>query len=224
MKLIAYALTALFVSGIELTPENWDEKTAGRTIFIRLFTHSCEYCMEVEPSWLRLMKTFENRDTVLIADVDCEGQGKDLCSKMGVVDDYPTLKWGNPKNPENLERYHESFQYDDLLTFAGKNIAPICGPKHMDLCDADETAKIKAMQALGTDILEAKIFEIQKSINMVEHTFEKKYEQLYEEYEKEYTQVRQERVRAIELLKGEDFGLKKIVLAQLQTHGRHDEL
>jgi len=35
MKLLACALTALFVSGIELTPENWDEKTEGKTVFIK---------------------------------------------------------------------------------------------------------------------------------------------------------------------------------------------
>jgi len=35
MKLLTFALAALMVLGIELTPGNWDEKTAGKTVFIK---------------------------------------------------------------------------------------------------------------------------------------------------------------------------------------------
>jgi len=35
MKVLTYALMALMVFGIELTPANWDEKTAGKTVFIK---------------------------------------------------------------------------------------------------------------------------------------------------------------------------------------------
>jgi len=224
MKLITYALTALFVSGIELTLENWDEKTAGKTVFIRCIIPTCDFCKEVEPPWLRLMKTFENRAAELVADVDCAGAGKDLCVKMGVTHIYPTIKWGDPKNPENLEEYMEGFEYDDLLTFAGKNIGPICGPKHMDLCDADETAKIEAMRALGAEKLEAKINKIQEKINAVELSFQKKYEKLYEGYEKEYAEVEKDRDTTVKLLKGDDFAFKRVVLFDLQAAERHDEL
>jgi len=35
MKVLLYVLAALTVSGIELTPDNWEEKTAGKTVFIK---------------------------------------------------------------------------------------------------------------------------------------------------------------------------------------------
>jgi len=35
MNIFVCALAALTVFGIELTPGNWDEKTAGKTVFIK---------------------------------------------------------------------------------------------------------------------------------------------------------------------------------------------
>jgi len=35
MKVLLYVLAALTVSGIELTADNWEEKTAGKTVFIK---------------------------------------------------------------------------------------------------------------------------------------------------------------------------------------------
>jgi len=35
MKALMSMLVALLVSGIELTPDNWEEKTAGKTVFIK---------------------------------------------------------------------------------------------------------------------------------------------------------------------------------------------
>jgi len=35
MKLLTCALAALTVLSLELTPDNWDEKTGGKTVFIK---------------------------------------------------------------------------------------------------------------------------------------------------------------------------------------------
>jgi len=35
MNILTCALAALTVFGIELTPDNWDEQTAGKTVFIK---------------------------------------------------------------------------------------------------------------------------------------------------------------------------------------------
>jgi len=35
MVLLSLALAALTVFSIELTPENWEEKTSGKTVFIK---------------------------------------------------------------------------------------------------------------------------------------------------------------------------------------------
>jgi hypothetical protein len=35
MKFLLLAALAIVASAIELTPDNWDEKTAGKTVFIK---------------------------------------------------------------------------------------------------------------------------------------------------------------------------------------------
>jgi len=163
------------------------------------------------------MREFEESETALVADVDCTADGKELCTKVGVKG-YPTLKFGDPNN---LEDYKGGRDYDDLLTFAKENLGPTCGPENMDLCDADQKAKIEAIQAKGLEALNAEIKELDDSIKNAEEHFETELKKLQETYE----QLQKDKDAAVEAAKGKDLGLMKTVRAHLQaTAGKHDEL
>jgi len=163
------------------------------------------------------MREFEESETALVADVDCTAEGKSLCSKVGVKG-YPTLKYGDPNN---LEDYKGGRDYDDLLTFAKENLGPTCGPDSMDLCNAEEKAKIEAIMAKGLDKLKAEIKEIDDTIKNAEDKFEKEVKKLQETYE----QLQKDKDEAVAAAKDKDLGLMKSVRAHLQsTSGKHDEL
>jgi len=163
------------------------------------------------------MREFDESETALVADVDCTADGKELCTKVGVKG-YPTLKYGDPNN---LEDYKGGRDYDDLLTFAKENLGPTCGPENMDLCDADQKAKIEAIQAKGLETLNAEIKELDDSIKNAEENFETKLKELQATYE----QLQKDKDEAVEAAKGKDLGLMKTVRAHLQkTAGKHDEL
>jgi len=163
------------------------------------------------------MREFDESETALVADVDCTADGKELCTKVGVKG-YPTLKYGDPNN---LEDYKGGRDYDDLLTFAKENLGPTCGPENMDLCDADQKAKIEAIQAKGLETLNMEIKELDDSIKNAEETFETKLKELQATYE----QLQKDKDEAVETAKGKDLGLMKSVRAHLQkTAGKHDEL
>jgi len=164
------------------------------------------------------MREFEESETALVADVDCTADGKELCTKVGVKG-YPTLKYGDPNN---LEDYKGGRDYDDLLTFAKENLGPTCGPGDMDLCNADEKAKIEAIQAKGLETLEAEIKELDDSIKNAEEHFETELKKLQETYE----QLQKDKDEAVEAAKGKDLGLMKTVRAHLisQAGNEHDEL
>jgi len=163
------------------------------------------------------MREFEESETALVADVDCTADGKELCTKVGVKG-YPTLKYGDPNN---LEDYQGGRDYDDLLTFAKENLGPTCGPENLDLCDADQKAKIEAIQAKGLETLEAEIKKLDDSIKNAEEHFETELKKLQETYE----QLQKDKDAAVEDAKGKDLGLMKTVRAHLQaTAGKHDEL
>jgi len=163
------------------------------------------------------MREFDESETALVADVDCTADGKELCTKVGVKG-YPTLKYGDPNN---LEDYKGGRDYDDLLTFAKENLGPTCGPENMDLCDADQKAKIEAIQAKGLETLIAEIKELDDSIKNAEEHFETELKKLQETYK----QLQTDKDEAVEAAKGKDLGLMKSVRAHLQaTAGKHDEL
>jgi len=163
------------------------------------------------------MREFDESETALVADVDCTADGKELCTKVGVKG-YPTLKYGDPNN---LEDYQGGRDYDDLLTFAKENLGPTCGPDNMDLCDADQKAKIEAIQAKGLETLNSEIKELDDSIKNAEENFETKLKELQATYE----QLQKDKDEAVEAAKGKDLGLMKSVRAHLQkTAGKHDEL
>jgi len=163
------------------------------------------------------MREFDESETALVADVDCTAEGKELCTKEGVKG-FPTLKYGDPNN---LEDYKGGRDYDDLLTFAKENLGPTCGPENMDLCDADQKAKIEALQAKGLETLEAEIKELDDSIKNAEEHFETELKKLQTTYE----QLQKDKDAAVEAAKGKDLGLMKTVRTHLQAKaGKHDEL
>merc|ERR1711920_142390 len=111
--------------------------------------------------------------------------------------------------------------YDDLLTFAKENLGPTCGSDNMDLCDADQKAKIETIQAKGLETLNAEIKELDDSIKNAEEHFETELKKLQETYE----QLQKDKDEAVEAAKEKDLGLMKSVRAHLQaTAGKHDEL
>ena len=74
MKSVAALLLTLCAtsSAIELTPDNWDEVTAGKTVFLKMFAPWCGHCKKMKPDWDKLMEEFKDSPTALVADVVCK--------------------------------------------------------------------------------------------------------------------------------------------------------
>ena len=133
----------------------------------------------MKPAWDKLMDEFKDSKTALVADVDCTVH-QDLCGKHG-VQGYPTIKYGDPNN---MEDYQGGRDFDDLQKFAKENLGPSCGPANVDLCDAEQKAKIQAFQALSADELAKKIEAEEKKITDAEENFKSEVEKLQATYEK----------------------------------------
>lgn len=222
MKLITFGLTVLVVLGIELTSENWDEQTEGKSIFVKFYVPYCAFCEGMQPAWEQLTKTFEDSATVLFGEVDCDGTGEDLCEYFG-ISSYPTLKYGDPNN---LEKYWGMMGYDSLLEFTMENVVQICGPTKLDLCDEDQKVKIDTMEKLGIKSLEAKFADLEVNIESTEANFEADVDKLYQEHMEAYDKLLADKDETIKVFKeNNDFVLMKMVLAKLQASQEgHSEL
>merc|ERR1719362_438548 len=100
------------------------------------------------------MAEYKDHKSILIADVDCTTGGKSLCEEVG-VQGYPTIKHGDPSS---LEDYEGGRSFDQLKKFAAENLGPKCGPDNLDLCDAENKAKIE-------ELIKLPLAEITKQID-----------------------------------------------------------
>merc|ERR1711879_1105505 len=103
----------------------------------------------------KLMKEYKDHASILIADVDCTTEGKDLCETVG-VQGYPTIKYGDPNN---LEDYEGGRDLKSLQQFAKDNLGPRCGPANLDLCDAENKKKIDGFMTMPIADLKKAISE-----------------------------------------------------------------
>ena len=69
----------------------------------------------MKPAWDSLAQQMANSDKVVVADVDCTAEGKDLCERFG-VQGFPTIKYFNPPDEEG-EDYSGGRDLDALKAF-----------------------------------------------------------------------------------------------------------
>ena len=203
-KLVVLTLAASTYA-VELTPDTWDEKTAGKTVFVKFFAPWCGHCKAMKPAWDSLMDEYSSSETVLVADVDCIGDGKDLCDKVGVKG-FPTIKWGDPSS---LEDYQGGRDLPALKKFTAE-LKPVCNVDTHENCDDDQTAAIAVLKKESVDDLEQKVKDHDKTKADIESTFQEGVQGLQEQYK---TMSELKDTGLADLATAANIGLVKSVLA-----------
>ena len=178
MKSILTLATIITMAlGLELTPDTWDEQTAGKTVFVKFFAPWCGHCKSMKPAWDTLMSEYEGSENILIADVDCINSGKDLCEKVG-VQGFPTIKHGDPAN---LEDYKGGRDADSLKKFASE-LKPSCDIVSMENCDEEQISTINTFKEKTEDELQQMIDDEEKERTDAEKLFQDEVKKLQEQY------------------------------------------
>jgi len=198
------ALGASSASALELSPDNFEAQTAGKSVFLKFFAPWCGHCKKLKPDWDKLMDEFGSSSTQLVADVDCTAEGKPLCDENGVKG-YPTLKWGDPSD---LQDYQGGRTFDDLKKFVEENLKPLCSVKNMDLCDGEKKSQIEKYLGMAKEDLEAAVAYEEKKIADAEETFKTEVAALQERYSK----LSEEKEATAAAVKNAGLGLMKSVL------------
>lgn len=175
-----FAFVATAASGLQLTKDDFDEKTAGKSVFIKFFAPWCGHCKAMAPAWEELMKEYAESATSVVAEVDCTSDGgKALCQEHG-VQGFPSIKHGDPSA---LEDYQGGRDSDSLKTFAKDNLKPLCSPSTIEHCDDEKKAQIESLSAMSAEELNSKIEEKEKEIKDAEENFNTELEKLQKAYE-----------------------------------------
>jgi len=90
---------------LELTHENYDQITEGKTVFIKHYAPWCGHCKAMARDWKKLMDEYADSATVVVAEADCTGTGKKLCEKHGIKG-FPAIRFGDPSNLEEYKSVH----------------------------------------------------------------------------------------------------------------------
>lgn len=200
-------------SAVELTSDNYDSMTSGKSVFLKFFAPWCGHCKKLKPDWDKLIEEI-NDEKRLVADVDCTAEGKALCDANGVRG-YPTLKYGDPSD---LQDYEGGRSLDDLRAFANESLKPMCSVKNIDLCDDEKKAQIQEYQGMSKADLESAVSVEEKKMQDAEEHFKNEVQKLQDKY----TELSAAKDAAMADVKSSGLGLMKSVLSM--SGGTQDEL
>jgi len=199
-----------------LTPENWDELTAGKAAFIKFFAPWCGHCKAMAADWEKLADEWASSEVGIVAEVDCTiDTNAPIC---GGVQGYPTIKYGDPSS---LEDYQGGRDYDALSAFAKENLKPVCAPSALENCTPEEKEEIEKFDKLSAEELEKAIAEIDEAAKGFEEYFEAEVDKLQQRYD-ELTQEVEMKTETLKKEKGYKF--MKTVLASKGSATGSDEL
>jgi len=149
MKFLYLAALAI-CSGLELTDDTYRDLTAGKSVFIKHYAPWCGHCKNMAADWEKLENKFKGSSSILVASMDCTADNtKTICAEHGVKG-FPTLQHGDP---EALETYSESRDYNALETFA-HTLQPSCTPTDVAYCDVAQQERMAALMLKTTQELQ----------------------------------------------------------------------
>jgi len=158
--------------GVELTTDNWDEHTVGKTVFLKFYAPWCGHCKSLKPAWDRLSTDYTGTAKGLVAEVDCSGKGESLCKKHK-VDGYPRLLYGDPEDEEEgLIAYRGPRSYEDLKSFARDHLGETCGSGDIDLCAESQKKWVKELSDLTEEERQGRQEVTDRRIAKAEKRFE----------------------------------------------------
>ena len=174
----ALSLFILHTTALELTPDNWETHTAGKTVFLKFFAPWCGHCKKMKPDWDTLMKEYEGHPTILVADVDCIEAGASLCQQHGVKG-FPTVKFGDPSNLEDYQGGRDLFSIQSHAAA----LKPACTFDNDEFCTAEEVEVMDTIRELTHEDIQAKVRALQDTAAKAESDFKERVTGLQQQYE-----------------------------------------
>jgi nicotinic acid mononucleotide adenylyltransferase/thiol-disulfide isomerase/thioredoxin len=171
-----------------LTVANFENRTAGKALFLKMYAPWCGHCKQLKPTWDALARAVNREDGyLLVADVDCTSDGgKPLCNEHAVKG-FPTLLWGDTTG--GLRSYEGGRAFRDLKAHA-LGLKKPCHLDALDACSAADQLAVAGYLALAPEELRAAIGQVEANLKAVEDGFtaavealKQRHKQLSDEHE-----------------------------------------
>ena len=172
---------------ITLTKDTFEERTAGKTVFVKFYAPWCGHCKNLAPHWEQLRKDWIGHSQGLVAEVDCtlDASNERWCSKDLNIVGFPTLLYGDPSYGGSfLVEYNGDKEYEALAAFANETLtAPFCSPGNTDPCDKSVRKEIESYWRMSVPKLQAEIDRKENTISKAKETFKKEFDKMQAKYD-----------------------------------------
>jgi thiol-disulfide isomerase/thioredoxin len=165
---------------VQLTTDNFDELTAGKLVFVKFYAPYCPHCNNMARAWNELAEFYAEKEDVVIGSIDCTDspEGKNLCIRFKITG-MPTLLYG-PTDFDGayLEEYGGDKSFEELKSFAAKELVPKCLPGSLDACAAEERAEMESYISMSYTELNGNIQSLEKQIKDARREFNVKKDEM----------------------------------------------
>jgi thiol-disulfide isomerase/thioredoxin len=170
---------------VVLSKDNFDQVTAGKTVFIKFFVPWCGHCQELLPEWKKFAAEWVDHPQLLIAEVDCMNDEKWCQTEMN-IEGFPTLLYGDPSNlGAYLERYDDERTYKVISKFAKDTLTlPFCSPSNLDACDSELKEEMKGYLKMSESNLEKEIQKKENAMDDADKRFKITFDMMQTQYDK----------------------------------------
>ena len=198
-------VTSAKESSVELTYESFDEKTTGKTVFIKFYSPTCDHCQELASPWESMAKEWIGHEQGLVGAVDCRQETK-FCTEMKIKG-LPTLLYGEPvAHGVLLQEYGADQTYEDFSKFANATLTkPMCSPVNLDACEEKDRKRMMYFLSLGTWELGSVINDQEDAIQMARDLFKAGFDTMQSAYDQLGTdhELKKSRIQSkIKMLQG----------------------
>eukprot|EP00568_Trieres_chinensis_P009721 CAMPEP_0183307462 /NCGR_PEP_ID=MMETSP0160_2-20130417/17386_1 /TAXON_ID=2839 ORGANISM="Odontella Sinensis, Strain Grunow 1884" /NCGR_SAMPLE_ID=MMETSP0160_2 /ASSEMBLY_ACC=CAM_ASM_000250 /LENGTH=221 /DNA_ID=CAMNT_0025471051 /DNA_START=117 /DNA_END=782 /DNA_ORIENTATION=- len=213
--LLSLATTSASASVVNLTDDNWETATAGKTVFVKFFAPWCGHCKAMAADWEQLGDEWKGHAIGLIAEVDCTTDDTEALCEDNDIEGFPSIKYGDMLA---LEDYEGGRDYDSLSVFAKENLKPICSPANLDACSDENKAAIEKFQAMSEEELIKAIEAVEEKIDEADDKKDEEVMKLQETYER---LMDEHDAHLKEIKSASHYGLMKSVLS-LTEEGKEE--
>lgn len=172
-----------------LTAENYDELTAGKLVFIKFYAPYCPHCNAMAKAWNELAEYYQQtgEQDVLIGSVDCTDSphGKNLCMRFKLTG-LPSLLYG-PTSYDGvyLEEYGGGKSFEELKSFASKELVQKCLPGSLDACTPEDRTEMERYLSMSYSELNELIESADMKLREAKDTFNDKKNELQKLHDKQ---------------------------------------
>lgn len=106
-----------------------------------------------------MAEEYRDNPSVLIADVDCTGEGSRICHQHN-IHGYPTVKYFTSKTGKNGEEFKGDRDFAALDKIVKDKLLPKCIVKTGENCSDPELAYIQKMSSKDTDTQKAELVRL----------------------------------------------------------------